>query len=75
MVSYSMGPMDAIRSATVVAAQLLRREGELGSLAKGAYADLIAVEGDPSEDIRALQRVVFVMKGGEIYKPLAATGN
>jgi imidazolonepropionase-like amidohydrolase len=68
MVSYGMSPIDAIRSATVTAADLLRMPAEVGSLAKGAYADLIAVDGNPLEDIKALQHVRFVMKAGDIYK-------
>jgi len=68
MVAYGMPPLDAIRSATVRAAKLLRREEEIGTLAPGAYADLIAVDGDPLQDISALRRVVFVMKGGEVVK-------
>jgi imidazolonepropionase-like amidohydrolase len=68
MVAYGMAPADAIRAATTTAADLLRMTGEVGTLAKGAYADVIAVEGNPLEDIRTLERVRFVMKGGEIYK-------
>ena len=64
MVEYGMKPLEAIRSATTVAAELLRMEGQIGTLAPGAYADVIAVEGDPLQDIAALQRVRFVMKGG-----------
>lgn len=68
MVSYGMSPIDAIRSATTTAAELLRMEGEVGTISKGAFADLIAVEGDPTADIKALQRVRFVMKAGEVFK-------
>jgi len=68
MVDYGMSPLEAIRSATTRAAELLRLEGHVGVLKPGAYADLIAVEGDPLVDIRALGRVRFVMKGGEIVK-------
>ena len=68
MVSYGMSPLDAIRSATVRGAELLRMEGELGALEPGKLADVIAVEGDPLEDITALRRVVFVMKAGVIHK-------
>jgi imidazolonepropionase-like amidohydrolase len=64
MVEYGMKPLEAIRAATTVAAELLRMEGQIGTLAPGAYADVIAVEGDPLQDIAALQRVRFVMKGG-----------
>jgi imidazolonepropionase-like amidohydrolase len=68
MVQYGMSPLDAVRAATVNAAELLRREGDIGTLAKGAFADLIAVEGNPLDDIKALQRVRFVMKSGRVYR-------
>jgi hypothetical protein len=60
-------PIQAIRSATVVAAEHLR-QSDLGSLAPGKAADLIAVAGDPTQDVTELQRVRFVMKGGQVYK-------
>src|SRR5207248_394869 len=56
-------PMDAIVGATSVAAESMRLEGTIGSLAPGLEADLVAVDGDPLQDITALRRVVFVMKG------------
>jgi imidazolonepropionase-like amidohydrolase len=68
MVEYGMTPMQAIQAGTTVAAALLRMEKEVGTLASGAYADLIAVDGDPSADIEALNRLVFVMKGGRIHR-------
>jgi len=61
-------PMDAIVSATSLAAKSLKLETSIGALAPGFEADLIAVEGDPTRDITALTRVVFVMKGGKVYK-------
>ena len=66
-------PMDAMVSATSRAAESLGLQDELGAIAPGMAADLIAVAGDPSVDIGALEHVVFVMKGGEVYKhrPLA----
>jgi hypothetical protein len=60
-------PMDVIVSATSLAARSLGREHEVGSVAPGLQADLIAVEGDPSRDITALRRIRFVMKGGTVY--------
>ncbi|MCI0434928.1 MAG: amidohydrolase family protein [Gemmatimonadetes bacterium] len=60
--------MDAIRSATSVAARSLGLEHEIGSIADGMMADVIAVEGDPLQDITALQRVVFVMRAGRVYR-------
>ncbi|MBB4937670.1 imidazolonepropionase-like amidohydrolase [Streptosporangium album] len=68
MVQYGMKPLDAIRSATVVAAEVLRKEGQIGTLAAGAHADLVAVDGDPLQDIEALKRVGFVMKGGRVHR-------
>jgi quinoprotein glucose dehydrogenase len=64
-------PMDAVVSATSLAAESLGLGGEIGSIAPGMQADLIAVDGNPLEDITALRRVVFVMKGGKIYKNVA----
>ena len=61
-------PMDAIVSATSRAAESLRLGDELGSIAPGMEADLIALDGNPLQDITALRRVVFVMKGGVVYK-------
>jgi len=68
MVRYGMTPMQAIQSATATAARLLGQEGRLGRIAPGFAADLIAVKGDPLADISELQRVVFVMKDGKVYK-------
>ena len=68
MVRYGMSPMAAIKSATAVAAKLLGQENEIGSIAPGFAADIIAVRGDPLADITELERVSFVMKGGVIYK-------
>jgi imidazolonepropionase-like amidohydrolase len=61
-------PMNAIISATSLAAKSLNLETTIGTLATGFEADLIAVDGDPTKDITALTRVVFVMKGGKVYK-------
>src|SRR5262245_527980 len=61
-------PMDALISATSIAAKSLRLDDKIGTLAAGMDADIIAVEGDPSKDITALRHVVFVMKGGKVYK-------
>jgi imidazolonepropionase-like amidohydrolase len=68
MVGQGMAPMDAIQSATSRAAEMLDREGELGMLAPGAYADIVAVSGDPLKNIDELKNVKFVMKGGTVYK-------
>lgn len=63
-----MPPIEAIRAATVNAAELLDKQDRLGTLEPGKYADLIAVEGDPLVDITVLQHVKFVMKGGAVVK-------
>jgi len=66
-VDAGMTPLQAIQSATVVNAKLLRMEGKIGSLKPGAFADLIAVAGDPLQDVRMLEKPVFVMKNGVRY--------
>jgi imidazolonepropionase-like amidohydrolase len=68
MVQYGMTPMEAIQAATVNAAELLDWPGDVGAIESGMYADIIAVRGNPLEDIRELEDVRFVMKGGEVYK-------
>ena len=68
MVRYGMTPLQAIRSATLDAAALIGHEREIGSLEAGKYADLIAVEGDPLADVRVLERMAGVIKGGERYR-------
>ncbi|MGB6229969.1 MAG: amidohydrolase family protein [Litorimonas sp.] len=67
MVEWGQTPMEAIRSATVINATLFGLENRIGVIAPGAFADIIAVEGDPLEDIRQLEDVDFVMKDGVIY--------
>jgi imidazolonepropionase-like amidohydrolase len=69
MVEYGMTPMQAIQAATWVGAQALGIEAEVGQIAPGYAADIIAVSADPLADVRALAGVGFVMKGGEVYKP------
>jgi imidazolonepropionase-like amidohydrolase len=68
MVRHGMTPMEAIRSATVVAAELLGWRDRVGSIAPGMFADLVAVAGDPLDDISLLEDVRFVMKGGAVVK-------
>ena len=67
-VNYGMTPMQAIRSGTAVAAGLLGWNERMGTVEAGKWADIVAVSGDPLKDITELQRVKFVMKGGEVYK-------
>lgn len=68
MVKFGMSPMDAIKAATSKAAELLDMQGELGVVAPGAYADIVAVPGDPLSNIDALKQVNFVMKDGVVFK-------
>ncbi len=68
MVKFGMSPMDAIKSATSKAAELLDKQGELGVIAPGAYADIVAVSGDPLANVDALKNVSFVMKDGNVFK-------
>jgi imidazolonepropionase-like amidohydrolase len=68
MVEYGMTPMQAIQAATWVGAQALGIDATVGQIAPGYAADLIAVSADPTANVRALENVGFVMKGGEIYK-------
>ena len=68
MVEAGMSEIEAIMSATKTAAELLEISNTLGTIEKDKLADIIAVEGDPIENIVALESVVFVMKNGVIYK-------
>jgi imidazolonepropionase-like amidohydrolase len=68
MVALGMTPMDAIQSATSRAAEMLDMKGEIGVLAPGAYAEVIAVSGDPLKDVGELEHVKFVMQDGVVYK-------
>ncbi len=68
MVKNGMSPLLAIRSATVDAAELLGLSARIGTIAVGKDADIIAVEGDPTQDVRLLERVGFVMKSGRVHK-------
>jgi imidazolonepropionase-like amidohydrolase len=68
MVDFGMTPMQAIQSATSRAAELLDMKGKIGVIAPGAYADLVAVAGDPLANIKILERVSFVMKDGKVFK-------
>jgi imidazolonepropionase-like amidohydrolase len=67
MVRYGMTPMEALQAATVNAAELIGWTDRVGCLSPGTFADLIAVNGNPMENIRLLEDVEFVMKGGKVY--------
>jgi imidazolonepropionase-like amidohydrolase len=68
MVRYGMSPLQAIRSATSEAARALGKDGELGTLRPGAWGDLVAVSNDPLSDVRVLEKVEAVIKGGELVR-------
>jgi imidazolonepropionase-like amidohydrolase len=68
MVKYGMTPMQAIQAATTSAADLLGHSDVVGSIKPGRYADVIAVSGDPLQDVSVLEHVQFVMKDGKVYK-------
>jgi imidazolonepropionase-like amidohydrolase len=73
MVRFGMTPMQAIQSATSRPAEMLGMKGQLGVIAPGALADVVAVRGDPLKDVKALEQVVFVMKDGKVFKEAAAS--
>ena len=68
MVEYGMTPMQAIQAATTNAAQALGRTADVGAIAVGRYADIIAVSGDPTVNVRLLEKVDIVIKGGVVAK-------
>jgi imidazolonepropionase-like amidohydrolase len=68
MVEAGMTPMEAILAATRGAADLLGQSAMLGQIQAGRFADIVAVKGDPVADIKLLQNMIFVMKGGKVYK-------
>ena len=68
MVEAGMPAMETIQAATITNAMLLKMEGEIGQIKKGFYADIIAVEDSPIENISTMENVIFVMKNGKVYK-------
>jgi len=68
MVGFGMAPMDAIQAATSRAAEMLDMKGEIGVVAPGAFADIVAVSGDPLKDVGILEHVRFVMRDGAVFK-------
>jgi imidazolonepropionase-like amidohydrolase len=73
MVRYGMPPLEVLRSATSVAAELMGWQDRVGVLEPGKLADVVAVDGNPAEDIAAMKRVNFVMKDGVVYKPASGS--
>jgi len=74
MVQYGMSPAEVLKADLIHGARLLDWEGQIGELKKGYFADVIAVEGNPLENISVLKSVKFVMKNGVVYKG-QGTGN
>ena len=72
MVQYGMTPIEAIQAATRNAAQALGRERDVGAIAAGRYGDMVAVVGDPTQDVSLLARVDTVIKGGKVVKPVVS---
>jgi imidazolonepropionase-like amidohydrolase len=72
MVNYGMAALDALKSATSTAARVLHMEGRIGEIKPACFADVVAVDGDPTHDVTALRRVKFVMKAGTIYRTIKA---
>ncbi|MEP7382306.1 MAG: amidohydrolase family protein [Gemmatimonadota bacterium] len=72
LVDYGMTPLEAMRTATATTARVLHMDDRLGSVKPGLWADLVAMDGDPTKDIAATTRVRFVMKGGVVYRNDAA---
>ena len=68
MVGFGMAPMDAIQAATSRPAEMLDMKGEIGVVAPGAFADIVAVNGDPLKDVGILEHVRFVMHDGAVFK-------
>jgi imidazolonepropionase-like amidohydrolase len=68
MVEYGMSPLGALQAGMLNGAKLLGWQDQIGTLKAGYFADIVAVPGDPLQDIAVLQKVSFVMKGGVVYR-------
>jgi imidazolonepropionase-like amidohydrolase len=75
LVSWGASPVYTLRMATTVNAEIIRMSDKLGSIDKGKFADIIAVSGDPLQDISQMQHVKFVMKGGAVIKNDVSSGS
>jgi len=71
-VEAGMTPLQALRSATIESATMLRAQRDIGSLEAGKYADILAVNADPLKNISALRNIVMIMKGGTVYRNASA---
>ena len=67
LVKGGLSPLDALRAATINGAELTGRDKDIGSIEPGKFADIVAIDGDPLSDITVMEKVVFVMKSGEVY--------
>ena len=68
LVRGGMTPIEALKAATINGAELMGRSKDIGSIEPGKYADIVAVDGDPLSDITVMEKVTFVMKGGQIVR-------
>jgi imidazolonepropionase-like amidohydrolase len=68
LVRGGMTPLEALRAATINGAELQGRAKDIGTIEPGKFADIVAVDGDPLSDITVMEKVVFVMKGGGVWK-------
>ena len=73
--SWGATPTYTLRMATTVNAEIIKMQDSIGTIEKGKFADLIGVAGDPLQDITEMQKVKFVMKGGDVMKDELTTGN
>jgi imidazolonepropionase-like amidohydrolase len=73
LVRGGMTPIEALRAATINGAELIGKSKDIGAIEAGKFADIVAVDGDPLSDITVMEKVVFVMKGGEVYKSAPQT--
>ncbi|HEX4427521.1 MAG TPA: amidohydrolase family protein, partial [Terriglobales bacterium] len=68
MVKWGMTPAQALHAVTIRGAELMQMQNDIGTVEAGKYADIIAVQGNPLDDISVMQKITFVMKGGVVFK-------